>query len=66
MKMINEVNPFNFDIEKIGEINELYIENRYPGDLGLLPHGMPTVEQAHIFLDFAKEIEKKIKDSLKE
>jgi hypothetical protein len=25
-------------------INEVYIDSRYPGDLGLLPHGKPTIE----------------------
>jgi hypothetical protein len=26
-----------------GRINETYIDTRYPGDLGLLPHGKPTI-----------------------
>ncbi len=38
------------------DLNELYIESRYPGDMGLLPHGKPTLEDAREFYDFAKEI----------
>jgi hypothetical protein len=40
------------------------IEDRYPGELGLLPDGMPSDEQAHGFLEFAKEIGTKIKTEL--
>jgi hypothetical protein len=45
-------------------INETYIEDRYPGELGLLPDGMPSKEQAHDFLEFTKNIEEKIKTEL--
>lgn len=27
----------------LGIINEVYIDARYPGDLGLLPHGKPMI-----------------------
>ena len=38
------------------KINDLYIDSRYPGDLGLLPYGKPTLEDVKEFYDFAKEI----------
>ena len=37
-------------------INEVYVEARYPGELGLVPDGLPTNEQAMEFIDFAKEV----------
>ncbi|MEA1981992.1 MAG: HEPN domain-containing protein [Campylobacterota bacterium] len=38
------------------DLNTLYIESRYPGDMGLLPSGKPTHEEAKEFYDFAKQI----------
>mgnify|MGYP001163164645 CR=1 FL=1 len=37
-------------------INELYIDSRYPADLGLLPNGRPSVDEAREFLSFAEGI----------
>jgi HEPN domain-containing protein len=31
-------------------INETYIDARYPGDLGLLPHGKPTISDIEPFI----------------
>jgi len=37
-------------------LNELYIDSRYPGDMGLLPYGKPTLEDAKEFYEFAKSV----------
>jgi HEPN domain-containing protein len=37
-------------------VNEMYIESRYPIDLGLLPDGKPPVSQVEEFIDFARFI----------
>jgi HEPN domain-containing protein len=63
--MIKKIKDFKIDEDILAVINETYIEDRYPGELGLLPDGMPSDEQAHNFLEFAKEIEEKIKTELK-
>jgi len=34
-------------------LDDLYIESRYPGYLGLLPNGKPSLEDAKEFYDFA-------------
>ncbi|HOV07698.1 MAG TPA: HEPN domain-containing protein [Spirochaetota bacterium] len=34
-------------------LDDLYIESRYPGYLGLLPNGKPSLEYAKEFYDFA-------------
>jgi HEPN domain-containing protein len=54
--MIKEIKDLGIDEKKLIVINEVYIESRYPGELGLLPDGMPTDEQAKEFIDYAQEI----------
>ena len=46
----------DFNVEMIEVLDELYIESRYPGDLGLLPEGKPSLENAKDFDDFSKYI----------
>ena len=41
-------------------LDTLYIESRYPGDMGLLPYGKPTLEDAREFYDFANNMFAKI------
>jgi len=40
----------------LGIINEVYIDARYPGDLGLLPHGKPTIAEVETFIGFCESI----------
>jgi len=44
-------------------LDSLYIESRYPGDMGLLPYGKPTLQDAKMFYDFAKNIYLEINNS---
>ncbi|MBT5934556.1 MAG: HEPN domain-containing protein [Sulfurimonas sp.] len=46
--------------ELLANLDELYIDSRYPGDMGLLPNGKPTLADAQEFYDFAKEIFSKV------
>ncbi len=52
------------DQEIFNEINELYIDSRYPTDLGLLPDGKPTIEVAQKFNKVANKIYNEIKKYL--
>ena len=45
----------------LGLINEVYIDARYPGDLGLLPHGKPTLSEIEIFIQFCDTILERLK-----
>ncbi len=45
-------------------LDELYIDSRYPGEMGLLPHGKPTLEDAKEFYEFALYISDKVYDIL--
>ena len=50
--------------EIIDMLDDLYIESRYPGDMGLLPYGQPTIEDAHEFYHFAQDIFDKVSNIL--
>jgi HEPN domain-containing protein len=63
--MTKEIKNLGIDEEKLTIINEAYIESRYPGELGLLPNGIPTDEQAKVFIEYAKEIKTIINNELK-
>lgn len=45
-------------------LDKLYIDSRYPGDLGLLPEGKPTPEYSDKFHILAKNMYEKIKTIL--
>ena len=63
--IIKEMKNFDFDEDLLATINDIYLESRYPGEIGLLEDGsMPTIKQAEQFYTFAKEIEIKIKREL--
>jgi HEPN domain-containing protein len=57
---ISSVYQFDFDEDKLGLLNKLYLDSRYPGDLGLLPNGKPSIEVAKGFQKLAKEIYERI------
>ena len=42
--------------EILEQLDELYIESRYPGDMGLLPYGKPSLEDAKEFYTFSKDV----------
>ena len=50
------VEEFVCDEDLLSTLDDLYIESRYPGDLGLLPEGKPTLENAIEFSSVANEI----------
>lgn len=59
LRKLQTMLPISFesiDDTLIKILDELYIESRYPGDIGLLPHGKPTLEDAKEFYDFALDI----------
>jgi len=62
--MIKEVKDLGIDSKKLIIINEVYVESRYPGELGLISDGMPTSEQAEEFIEYVKEIKTIIKTEI--
>lgn len=51
---------FAVDLTLIKRLDEVYIEARYPSDLGILPYGKPTAEDAKKFYNFARDIYDKV------
>ena len=47
-------------------LDSLYIESRYPVDIGLLPNGKPTEEDANKFFEIAILIYGSVKKKLEE
>ncbi len=62
--VVADVLPLKFDEDALGLINQLYIESRYPGDLGLLPTGRPSTKEAKIFYETASCIYNDVKKFL--
>ena len=48
----------------LGIINEVYIDSRYPGDLGLLPHGKPTIPEIESFIQLCDTLLNRFRDQL--
>ena len=40
----------------IEKLDKLYIDARYPGDLGLLPEGKPSKDEAKKFHEIARKL----------
>ena len=56
---------FDVDLNVIKRLDEVYISTRYPSDLGLLPSGRPSIEDAKELYDFADAFYRKVKKLLK-
>jgi HEPN domain-containing protein len=54
--MVKEIKDLGINEEKLMIIKQIYSESRYPGDLGLLPDGLPSDKQAKEFIEFAQEV----------
>ena len=55
-KLIDDFDLDANELDLLLKINELYIDSRYPGELGLLPYGKPTLEDAREFYGFAEDV----------
>ena len=52
------------ELNLLGIINEVYIDARYPGDLGLLPHGKPTTNEIETFIRFCERVHTELRKEL--
>lgn len=63
--VLEYIDPFD-DITTLKVINEAYIDTRYPGEMGLLPNGMPSLKEANTFIEFANLVFTTIKKRLED
>lgn len=59
--LARELISLEVDREILTDLDGLYLESRYPGELGLLPNGKPTGEDAQRFYHFAQTLHDQIK-----
>ena len=65
--LLTEIIKKNYDfvIELLEELDSVYIDSRYPGDVGLLPSGMPSDARVSSIFIRTKEVFKTFEDQLK-
>ncbi len=64
-KLVEKHLTIFIDMDLVMKIDSLYIDSRYPGDMGLLPYGKPTLEDAKEFYQFALYVFDKVCNILK-
>ena len=57
----DKFDPIIVDLELLMLLDQIYIEARYPGAMGLLPDGKPSNAEARAFFDFATIVYNKAK-----
>jgi len=62
--LVRDLIPLEVDRDILTDLDDLYIESRYPGELGLLPNGKPTREDAQRFHRFAQSLYEQIRQML--
>jgi len=63
-EMIRPYHPVITDMDMLDRLEAVYIEARYPGEMGLLPYGKPTGEEATALYNFARDIFQRIQTEL--
>lgn len=61
---IEEIIPLSVNEVIISELDRLYIDSRYAGDLGLMPNGKPTLSEAEIYFQEALKIKEQVESFL--
>jgi len=62
--LAGELISLEADMEILTDLDDLYIEARYPGELGLLPNGKPSLVDAQQLYDFARNVYEQVKRTL--
>ena len=58
--MVKDIKDLGIDEQSLLIVNEVYASSRYPGEMGLLPDGMPSYKQTQEFLTYAQEVKRLI------
>ena len=62
--LTNNYLQIEINLDLVKKLDALYIDSRYPSELGILPYGKPTVEDAAEFSEFAKRVVSEISSFL--
>ena len=54
--MIENDIELNINLDVLDQINDVYIDSRYPTDVGLIPAGTPSIKKVEDFYKLAKSI----------
>ncbi len=54
--IVETIITFSIDENGIKLLDRVYIETRYPGDMGMLPDGKPSIAEAKELYEFADNI----------
>jgi HEPN domain-containing protein len=60
--LVIETNKIEVDTSLLTDMDDMYIESRYPGDLGLLPDGKPTTDEAREYYELSKKIYNQVRE----
>ncbi len=64
--LVADALDMELDQDILTDLDDLYIDARYPGELGLLPSGKPSLDDARQFSRFAAEVYRKVQGRLAE
>jgi HEPN domain-containing protein len=53
---VKEKIRLKFNNDSLIILDQLYIDSRYPGEMGLLPNGKPSADETRKFFDLATDI----------
>jgi len=65
-KKVEKIIEIEIDEDLIDQLNDLYIDSRYPTDIGFLPEGKPSLEKAKMFYKYASKTYEIINRKIKE
>lgn len=60
--MVSERVDLGLNLRLLQVLNDLYVDARYPGELGLLPYGRPSLEDARQFYKIAADVYRKVRE----
>ena len=62
--MISRYVEINVEETTFNLINDMYVDARYPTELGILPEGKPALFQARLFYGMVKQVFSAVNDYL--
>jgi HEPN domain-containing protein len=61
--LVKPVFPVKIELDLLILLDQLYIDSRYPGEMGLLPDGKPSVAESTKFFNLAQKIYKEVEST---